>query len=145
MYLDKWREPILAAVAILSVGLNVFQYRRRGRRDRLEAQRQLDKLEIETERLQARHRQEVRELEASYEGEIRERARTLVDFRTAKDKDRLSALYQEQGRQLHELFTDMTYYQNLLGNGTEAFFVKEKFFPKINRKIITALGSIVSK
>ena len=135
MDVDFWVKVVAPVIAVFSLGLNVFQYFRRNTLSHFEARRQLDRLEIEGERMRARHQQEGRDLQATYEGEVRERTGVRVDFRTAEDRRRDGVLAEEHGRQWNELFAEMTYYQRVLGEEPVAIlFTTESFAQKLNRK-----------
>lgn len=125
---------VASVIAVVSLGLNIFQYFHRNKLSRFEAQRQLGRLEVEDERMQARHSQEKKDLEAAFEGEVRERNGMRVDFRTAEDRRRAGVQSEEHRRQWIEMFTEITYYQRVLGEEPSIIFLKESLLQKMKRK-----------
>ncbi|MFZ3043698.1 MAG: hypothetical protein WA058_01140 [Minisyncoccia bacterium] len=144
MNLDFWLKVVAPIITVLSLGLNFFQYFHRNKLSSFEAQRQLDRLEIEGERMRARHQQEKRDLEASYEGEVRERDRIRVDYRTAEDRRRDMVQDEEHRRQWNELFAEMIYYQRILGEEPMVLFKAESLFQKLKRKARAVWRAIVT-
>ena len=113
--IDIILKIIVPIVAVLSLVFNIFQYLRRKKSGRFEAERELAKREVEWKRLEAKHETERRDLLADCEGEIRERNNISVNTLTVKDNRRLAELHENQQREWEDLFAEMAYFQKILG------------------------------
>lgn len=133
--IDVILKIVVPIVAVLSLVFNIFQYLQRGKVGRFEAERELDKKEVEWRRLEAKHETERHDLLANCEGEIRERNNISVNTLTTEDNRRLAELHERQQREWEDLFAEMTYFQKILGQNPGFLLGHETIWDTIRRKV----------
>ena len=146
-------NTVLSIVALLtlgvSVGLNILQLIRRRKVDKIDLNHKIEMKEIEMEEARDRHGEEHRQLEANYEGEIREREFSRVDARTETDRRNADNLFSRQRREEQKLWSELSHLYALrgdkiflLGSRTDRMkFTVRRFFSVIWRKVSKREGT----
>ncbi|OGG68506.1 hypothetical protein A3C20_02115 [Candidatus Kaiserbacteria bacterium RIFCSPHIGHO2_02_FULL_55_25] len=116
----------LAGVAnVILGGLNIYLFiqNRRERHSRLH--RDINVKESELEALRLQHRQEREELEANYEGGVRESEFMRVDARTENDRRRFDRMWQRQRGEEEIAFAELGHLYELR-DGQQGYFVQQE-------------------
>lgn len=115
-------NTVLSIVALLtlagSLAFNFFQYITHSRINKIDLNHKIELKEIEIEETRERHREEHRQLEANYEGEIREREFSRVDARTETDRRNADNLFSQQRHEEQKLWSELSHLYALRGDKT---------------------------
>lgn len=108
---------IMGVLAIPSLLWNIFQYRQKKKVNKLDAERELAKKQIEFGGMTERHNQEHRELNGKRR-EYEELFRGAILVTTTEDRnfeEEFRVLGEKQSREVRRISADITYYEKLCG------------------------------
>lgn len=138
--LDILLKFVVPVVAVVSLAINFLQFSSNKKISKLEAERELAKREVELERLEAKHKNEVVDSDENFKNEFGEWPDILQRM---KNDEILGRLYGEQRREWVEMLAEVTYFQKLLGKSSVHIFGQKNVWEKINaswRSLIKSRG-----
>lgn len=123
----------LPIIGIAGLVLKILQYLGKLNVRKSGAKRELERLDIERDRMVDRHKQEESTLLADCEGEIRfnEYANMHINTLTAEDKRRFAQLSAEHRRDWDDLLSQIDHQKRILGETPQSFFKEESFLDNL--------------